>query len=257
MPPMMMMVSPMQSRSTSHGSMMHPGGPVPMVMPGQAMMGMNTPQQQHQHLYMSSPHYNANYDEHRHHLQSGSPSTFASPSMTPRNMYAMPMGTPGPTTAAGVAGYGPGNYYGNMAGHHMRPHHGGGGGPMAGAPVMTSQHSSGPYMNVQSPYGYGSPANNAAYPHNNGYPSPGRMAPMMAHQMSQQGSYGPQYGQGPAGRGYGHYGTSPHHMNQRAMSSGYGKGPGPAPQPTGTSGCGMVNNPSSTGGYNQIPEEAK
>ena len=122
------------------------------------------------------------------------------------------------------------------------------GGQLA-APVMVQQQSSGPYMAVSQSYNpqlqMYSPSPAHAYPQQNGYPSPGRGAPMMMHQNSQQGHHGQQVmyavpGQGgqmmyqqqgnqmTGMRGYppqqSPYASSPH-FPQRALSHGYGQMP--------------------------------
>ena len=163
------------------------------------------------------------------------------PNMTPRGTYASPMGHPaqsayGHQSYFGVNGPMPVRPYGNNAAMMHGQH-----GPMS-APMMVQQQSSGPYMGMQNQMGMVFPSPRAAhvYPQQqNGYPSPGPMAPVMMHQGSQQG-YGNQnmmypnqnmYGGHPQmGRGYAGnhtpYGSSPHqphHLAQRAMSSGYGQ----------------------------------
>lgn len=230
------MSSPVQSRSGSSNAMVYSGhvanlgtGYIPPAM---------TPQ----HMHAGMPHYQQQFEEHRlHNMQNGIPSTYASPSMTPRNMYVTPMGPPAQIP------FGQPGYYGNVP-QHMRGY---AGTPSVShvtlgqttAPLMAPQHSSGPYVNMQQPFGYGSPTAGHIYPAS-GYPSPGRVAPMMMHQGSQQGHpVGPQmvYGVVPGGQmyaqqhlrgGYGggmtSYGTSPHqahYMGQRTMSTGYGKPP--------------------------------
>lgn len=228
-------MSPSQSRSGSH-----------QTLPFQAQMqhmagGPHIPQAvtpQHGH---HGPHYQQHFDDQRMHMPNGSPSMFASPNMTPRGAYASPMGHPaqpgyGHQSYFGVNGPMPGRPYGNNAAM-MHGQHG-----QISAPMMMQQQSSGPYMGMQNPMGmvFPSPRVAHAFPQQqNGYPSPGPMAPVMMHQGSQQG-YGNQsmmyantgmYGGHPQmGRGYGGnhtpYGSSPHqphHLGQRAMSSGYGQ----------------------------------
>lgn len=226
-------VSPTQSRTGSsntipfHGQMQQMAG-------GPHMHQGGTPQ----HGHHAGQHFQPHFDEQRMH--NGSP-MFASPSMTPRNMYVSPMGHPGQT-------YGTPQYHGGGP-MGMRPPYGNNAGMMhnqygnMGAPMMVQQQSSGPYMGMPNQFGmaYPSPSPGHVYPQQqNGYPSPGRMAPVMMHQHSQQGHQAGQQGMyGTPGHMYGQqqqmrggyggnhtpYGTSPHqshHMGQRAMSSGYG-----------------------------------
>lgn len=227
-------VSPTQSRTGSthtipfHGQMQQMAGAPHMHQGGN-----------HQHGHHAGQHFQPHFDEQRMH--SGSP-MFASPNMTPRNMYVSPMGHPGQT-------YGTPQYHGGGP-MGMRPPYGNNAGMMhnqyggMGAPMMVQQQSSGPYMGMPGQFGmaYPSPSPGHVYPQQqNGYPSPGRMAPVMMHQHSQQGHQSGQQGMyGTPGHMYGQqqqqmrggyagshtpYGTSPHqthHMGQRAMSSGYG-----------------------------------
>lgn len=230
--------SPAQSRSNSsqaipfHGQMQQmPTGP-------HMSQGLAP-----QHGHHGGNHYQSHYEDQRLHMQNGSPQVFASPSMTPRNMYASPMGHP-------AQAYAHQSYFGAGGPISMRPY---GNNPtmmhsqhsQMGAPMMVAQQSNGPFIGVPGSFQgmmYPSPTPGHVYPQQNGFPSPGRMAPVMMQQNSQQGHLGHQqliysspghsggmYGQQPPmGRGYGGnhtpYGTSPHqphHLNQRAMSSGY------------------------------------
>lgn len=226
-------VSPSQSRTSSshtipfHGQMQQMAG-APHMHPS------GTPQ----HGHHAGQHFQPHFDEQRMH--NGSP-MFASPNMTPRNMYVSPMGHP-------AQAYGTPHYQGGGP-MGMRPPYGNNAGMMhnqyggMGAPMMVQQQSSGPYMGMPNQFGmaYPSPSPGHVYPQQqNGFPSPGRMAPVMMHQHSQQGHQSnPQGMYGTPGHMYGQqqqmrggyagshtpYGTSPHqphHMGQRAMSSGYG-----------------------------------
>lgn len=225
-------MSPSQSRSGSHQAL-----PFQAQMP-QGASGNQMPQAvTPQHGHHGGPHYQPHFDDQRMHMQNGSPSMFT-PNMTPRGAYASPMGHPAQSAYGHQSYFGgpmPVRPYGNNAAM-MHGQHG-----HMGAPMMVQQQSSGPYMGMQNQMGMVFPSPRAAhvYPQQqNGYPSPGPMAPVMMHQGSQQG-YGNQnmmypnqamYGGHPQmGRGYGGntpYGSSPHqphHLAQRAMSSGYGQ----------------------------------
>ncbi len=178
----------------------------------QGVPQVHTPQQNphqlhgHQHHHPTAPHH---FDDHRMHFSSSTSSVHPSPRLNQINMaYPSPMiqhtqlsyGQPMPQYAMGPGAP-------QMA--HMRQIQGGPQfvHPQGGhaAPMMVHQTSGGPYMGV--PQGVGvqfnshvpmySPAQGHVYPHPNGppplppgssgYPSPGRGAPMMMHQGSQQG----------------------------------------------------------------------
>ncbi len=212
-----------------------------------------------QHAPHAGPHqYPHQYDDGTHRLQFGTatPGVYPSPSVASRqtSTYASPM--PHPAQLA----YQQQPYFGTptQMPMQMRPYPGTPGmmhaqvGQM-GAPMMVQQPSNGPYMAVphqqfNPQMQMYSPNASHAYPHQNGgYSSPGRMAPMMMQQGSQQSHGGapnmmfsvsnqgvpmgyPQQ-QMAMGRGnYGghQYGTTPHQgysMQPRTMSSGYGQIP--------------------------------
>jgi hypothetical protein len=248
-PPIM---TPLQSRSTSnqhipyaaHG-MAIPSGPanIPHI---------TTPQ----HISHPGGHQFAHqYDEGSHRVPFGAnvQGMYSSPGMGSRqaSAYASPM------TNQAQLSYQQPQYFGtpSQMSVQMRPYPGTPGmmhaqvGQMP-APIMVQQPSNGPYMAVPQPFNHQaqmySPSPGHAYPHQNGgYSSPGRMAPMMMQQGSQQG-----HGQAPnmmysvssqgtpvmyqqqpqmmsrASYGGNQYGT-PHQgyaMQQRTMSSGYGQG---------------------------------
>jgi hypothetical protein len=152
------------------------------------------------------------------------------------------------------------------------------------APMMIQQQSSGPYMTVpQYPPQMYSPNPTHVYPQQNGYPSPGRTAPMMMQQGSQQGHhggqqamytqqaqmnmYGQQGGQMPGMRpGFptqpGSYGSSPlqpHNFQQRTMSGGYGQMPKMMPQHMPQQNHGPpLNAPQQPSAYGpMVPDDAK
>lgn len=225
--------SPTQSRtSSSHTIPFH--GQMQQMAGAPHMHQTSTPQ----HSHHAGQHFQPHFDEQRMH--NGSP-MFASPNMTPQNMYSSPMGHPGQA-------YGAPQYHGGGP-MGMRPPYGNNAAMMhgqygaMGAPMMVQQQSNGPYMGMPNQFGmaYPSPSPRHVYPQQqNGFPSPGRMAPVMMHQHSQQGHQAnPQAMYGTSGHMYGQqgqmrggyagnhtpFGTSPHqphHMGQRAMSSGYG-----------------------------------
>lgn len=259
--------SPVQSRSSSSQAIpFH--GQMQQMASGPHMSQASTPQ----HSHHGGNHYQPHFEDQRLHMQNGSPQVFASPNMTPRNMYATPMGHPAPAYAHqsyfGAGGPVPMRPYGNNP-VMMHSQHG-----QMSAPMMVQQQSSGPFMGVPGQYQgmmYPSPNPSHVYPQQNGFPSPGRMAPVMMHQNSQQahlghqqmmysatGHNGAMYGQQHTiGRGYGGnhtpYGTSPHqplHLNQRAMSSSYTqKG---MPQMTANSGP-PANAPQQPAAFGQMP----
>lgn len=232
-------ISPAQSRSSSSQALPFHGQQMQQMSSGPHIVQASTPQ----HSHHSGNHYQPHFEDQRLHIQNGSPQIFASPNMTPRNVYASPMGHPAQT-------YAHQSYFGTGGPVSMRPY---GNTPtmihaqhnQMVAPMMVQQQSSGPFMGIPGQLPgmmYPSPNPGHVYPQQNGFPSPGRMAPVMMHQNSQQGHLGHQhmmystggytgamYGQQPPmGRGYGGnhtpFGTSPHqahHMGQRTMSSGY------------------------------------
>ncbi|PGH12339.1 hypothetical protein AJ80_06749 [Polytolypa hystricis UAMH7299] len=157
----------------------------------------------HQHHPPGPPHYE---DHHRMQMSASSSQAYPSPRLQQSHIaYQSPMahhaqlafGQPGPQFY--VPGQGPQP--------HMRQYPGGPQfvAPQNGvsAPMMVQQPSSGPYMGmpqgVAAPYNpqmhMYSPSPAHAYPQHgqpppqthSGYPSPGRGAPMMMHQGSQQG----------------------------------------------------------------------
>lgn len=257
------MSSPVQSRSGSSNAMVYTG---PITNTGAGYM---PPSLAPHHMHAGVPHFQQQFEEQRlHNMQNGIPSTYASPSMTPRSIYVTPMGPPAQIP------FGQPGYFSNVP-QHMRGYAGTPSMPhvtpgQTVAPLMAPQHSSGPYVSMQQQFGYGSPTPGHIYPAS-GYPSPGRVAPMMLHQGSQPGHSvapqmvygvvpgGPMYGQqhmrGGYGSGMASYGTSPHqthYLGQRTMSTGYGKPP-PISANTGP----VVNTPPQAGSYVPSQEEPK
>lgn len=244
-------ISPLQSRSNSTQHIPYQNQAPQHLQNGQQNHSqLSTPHRTPSHMHPS--HYPHHGDE-RMQMPAGSPQVYHSPHVTPGQMvYPSPMINP-----AQIA-YGQQPYFGaqsNQGPMQMRQYqgtpqfmhtqHG-----QLAAPVMVQQQSSGPYMaipqnyNPQMPMYSSSPSH--AFPQQNGYPSPGRGAPMMMHQNSQQGHHGQQMmypipGQGgqvmyqqqnAQMRGYppqqGPYASSPHQhhgFQPRAMSNGYGQMP--------------------------------
>jgi hypothetical protein len=210
-------------------------------------------------------HHPAHLDEshHRMHFSTSSPQVYPSPRLpSGQIVYSSPMGHPAQLAYGQPAQYftaqgGPQpmqvrQYPGTPQFMHSQP------GQLA-APMMVQQQSSGPYLvpqqyTPQMPMYSPSPAHVypqhvAQQPHS-GFPSPGRGAPMMMHQGSQQGHHPGQPlmyavpGQ-PGQMGYpqqaghmmrgaynaqqGPYGSSPQHhfppQPQRMSSAGYGQMP--------------------------------
>ena len=162
------------------------------------------PQQQHHHA-VGMPHH---FDEHRLHISP--PTVLPSPRLQPVNMaYPSPMGQHAQLVyGQPVPQYGMGPVGAQMAplrqfsgAPHFVSQHGG----HITAPMMTHSPSGGHLSSMSQGYGGSftqqmpvySPNPVHAYPHHggppppqpgsNGYPSPGRGAPMMIHQGSQQG----------------------------------------------------------------------
>lgn len=205
-----------------------------------------------------APHqYPHQYDDGTHRLQFGNatPGVYPSPSIPSRqtSTYASPMPHPAQLS------YQQQPFFGTptQMPMQMRPFPGTPGmmhaqaGQM-GAPMMVQQPSNGPYMAVPQQFNpqmqMYSPNANHVYPQQNGgYASPGRVAPMMMQQGSQQSHAGapnmmfsvsnqgvpmgyPQQQMGvPRANFGGHqYGATPHQgygMQHRTMSSGYGQIP--------------------------------
>ncbi|KAK2737772.1 hypothetical protein FQN57_007420 [Myotisia sp. PD_48] len=157
-----------------------------------------------QHQHGAPLHFD---DHHRMQISSSTSQVYPSPrlqhtpmayqpSVGPHNQLAMGHGVPPYYVGQGHQQPGPMRHYPN--GPHFANTPNG-----TGAPMMTHQASSGPYMNM--PQGMGTPYNPPmqmyspspahVYPQhvqppgqpNSGYPSPSRGAPMMMHQGSQQG----------------------------------------------------------------------
>ncbi|KAI9771328.1 MAG: hypothetical protein M1840_002298 [Geoglossum simile] len=221
---------------------------------------------QHHHPVGPAPHF----DDHRIHVSSP-PSVLPSPHLQPANLaYPSPMQPRAQLMYGQHVPYAIGPNGPQMFGQYpsvpqFAPQQGG----QVGAPMMaTHSHSGGPFMIPHVPFGQQmqmySPGQVHAYPQHGpppppgstGYPSPGRGAPMMMHQGSQQGQppqqmmmigmspgqhvqpiYAPQPGQIPIiQRGYPHpqqpqFGTSPHHPHYQHRG-GPGGNYGPPP-PTG------------------------
>lgn len=281
--PLAPVASPAQSRSgsTQHIPYQGPVGGPPNGPAG--IPHISTPQ----HVPHAGPHqYAQQYDDghHRMPLSSGSPAMFPSPNISSRQLsaYASPMGHPAQLS------YVQQPYFGAPVGQmpiQMRPYPGTPGmmhaqiGGQMTAPMMVQQPSNGPYMTVPQqfthPMSMYSPNPAHVYPQQNGYSSPGRVAPMMMQQGSQQGhavapnmmytlsaqgTGGPMaypQQQGPMGMvrgGYaGHhaYGSSPHQpypMAQRTISSGYGQKVLPQPMQHGP----PLNVPQQPAAYSQM-----
>jgi len=249
-----------------------------------------------QHAPQAGPHqYHHQYDDGGHRMQFGTatPGVFPSPSMASRqaSAYASPMGHTAQLT------YPQQPYFGTPGGQmpmQMRGYSGTPGvmhapvGPMS-APMMVQQQSNGPYMAVPQQFNpqmqMYSPNLGHAYPQQNGgYSSPGRMAPMMMQQGSQQSHPSapnmmfsisnqgapmmyPQQQMGmPRGNygGAGHqYGSTPHQgygMQHRTMSSGYGQIPQKMHPHMGANHGPQVNGPAQGPAYGQmepVPDDNK
>jgi len=174
----------------------------------QAHASQQAPHQLHpqQHLHPAGPHH---YDDHRMHISSSSSSVFPSPRPQYSNMaYPSPMaqhaqlayGQPMPPYFIGPNGpqptpirqYPGGPQFVNPPGAHL------------GAPMMVQQHSNGSFMSMPQAMAVPfnpqmqmySPGQGHAIPQYgdppqppSNYPSPGRGAPLMIHQGSQQGQH--------------------------------------------------------------------
>lgn len=252
---MLAVISPVQSRSGSTQQVPFPGQGVVLPNGPAGIPHISTPQ----HGPHGGPHqYPHQYDDGNHRGQYGAATgVFPSPSIPSRqaSAYASPMNHPAQLS------YQQQQYFGTPNGQmqmQMRPYPNTPGmmhaqvGQM-GAPMMVQQPSNGPYMAVPQQFNpqmqMYSPNPGHVYPQQNGgYPSPGRMAPMMMPQGSQQGhpaapnmmfslsSQGSamaypqqQMGMHRGNYGGGHqYGGTPHQgygMQHRTMSSSYGQGP--------------------------------
>ncbi|EXJ82059.1 hypothetical protein A1O1_08128 [Capronia coronata CBS 617.96] len=284
-------VSPSQSRS---GSAHH------LPFAGQGVVVPNAPSNlphiaAPQHAIHGGPHqYPHQYDDGSHRMQFGAanPGVYPSPNIPSRqaSAYASPM-----THPAQLA-YQQQPYFGTVAGQMPMPVRPFAGTPgmmhaqvgQTGAPMMVQQPSNGPYMAVPQQFNHQmpmySPNPGHVYPQQNGgYSSPGRVAPMMMQQGSQQGhpsapnmmfsmsnQGGPivypqqQMAMPRGGYGGGHqYGSTPHQgyaMQHRAISGGYGQMPQkmhPAMQQNHGS---VVNGPAQGPAFGQMegaPEDAK
>ena len=253
-------ISPSQSRSTSSQHIPYAGqGMVIPSGPANLPYISNPPHVPH----AGSHHYPHQYDDGSQRMQygGGNPSVFPSPSLASRqaSAYASPM------AHAAQLSYGQQAYFGtpnSQMSVPMRPYPNTPGmmhaqvGQMS-APMMVQQPSNGPYMAVQQQFNHQtiySPNPSHVYPQvHGGYSSPGRIAPMMMQQGSQQGhlhapnmmysmsNHGapplvyqqqqpqqPQMGVHRGGYGGHQYGSTPHQgyaMQHRTMSSGYGQIP--------------------------------
>lgn len=281
--PSIPVATPAQSRSGSSHHIPYLGQGVAIPNGPANVPHISTPQ----HVPHSGPHqYPHQYEDGNHRMQFGAatPGVYPSPSMPSRqtSAYASPMTHPAQLS------YQQQPYFGTPTGQmpmQMRPYPGTPGmmhaqvGQM-GAPMMVQQPSNGPYMAVPQQFNHPmqmySPNPNPVYPQQNGgYSSPGRMAPMMMQQGSQQGhpaapnmmfsisnqgapAVYPQQQMGmPRGNyGGGHqYGSTPHQgyaMQHRTMSSGYGQIPQKMhPQMQANHGHAM-NGPPLGPGYGQM-----
>jgi hypothetical protein len=251
-------ISPSQSRSSSSHHIPYAGQGMAIPNGPANIPHISTPQ----HVPHAGPQqFQHQYEDGTHRIQygAGTPGMYPSPSMASRqaSAYASPMTHPAQLS------YQQQQYFGTPTGQvpmqmQMRQFPGTPGmmhaqvGQMS-APMMVQQPSNGPYMNVPQQFNpqmgqMYSP--NPGYVHpqqNGGYSSPGRMAPMMMQQGSQQGH--PQapnmmysmsnqgahmvYPQTQMGMHRGSYGGghqygTPHQgyaMQHRTMSSGYGQIP--------------------------------
>ncbi|KAG9788861.1 hypothetical protein KCU88_g1672, partial [Aureobasidium melanogenum] len=248
-------VSPAQSRSGS-SHIPFPGQVVGIPNGPANLPHVAAPQQG---VHGGTPQYAHQYDDGSHRMQFGAGNTgvYPSPSIPSRqaSTYASPMAHP-----AQLA-YQQQPYFGTPSGQipvQMRPFAGTPGMMHAqvgqvGAPMMVQQPSNGPYMAIPPQFNHQAPVYSPTpghiYPQQNGgYSSPGRVAPMMMQQGSQQGHpaapnmmfsmsnqgapmlYPQQHIPVPRG-GYGgghQYGQTSHQgypMQHRTMSSGYGQMP--------------------------------
>ncbi|KIX95372.1 uncharacterized protein Z520_08889 [Fonsecaea multimorphosa CBS 102226] len=248
-------VSPAQSRSSSSHHIPMYGQGIAIPNGPANIPHISTPQHVPHNASHPFPHQ---YEDGGHRMQYGAatPQVFSSPNMASRqaSAYASPMAHPAQLS------YQSQPYFGTATGQmpmQMRPYPGTPGmmhaqvGQMS-APMMVQQPSNGPYMAVPQHFNpqmqMYSPNPSQAYPQQNGgYASPGRMAPMMMQQGSQQGhppapsmmfsvsnqgaapmAY-PQQQMGMHRGSYGgghQYGSTPHQgyaMQHRTMSSGYGQ----------------------------------
>ncbi|OAL37299.1 hypothetical protein AYO20_03475 [Fonsecaea nubica] len=247
-------ISPAQSRSSSSHHIPYLGQGMAIPNGPGNIPHISTPQ----HVPHNGPHqFPHQYEDASHRMQYGAatPGVFSSPSMASRqaSAYASPMAHPAQLS------YQSQPYFGTPTGQmpmQMRTYPGTPGmmhaqvGQMS-APMMVQQPSNGPYMAVPPHFNHQmqmySPNPNQVYPQQNGgYSSPGRMAPMMMQQGSQQGhppapsmmfsvsNQGaapmafPQQQMGMHRGSYGghQYGSTPHQgyaMQHRTMSSGYGQ----------------------------------
>jgi hypothetical protein len=256
-PPVPPIMSPSQSRSSSSQHVPYAGQGMPVPNGPANIPHISTPQ----HLAHGGPHqFQHQYEDGAHRMPYGSatPGVYPSPSMASRqaSTYGSPMVHPAQLS------YQPQQFFGTPHGQipvpmPIRQFPGTPGmmhaqvGQMA-APMMAQQPSNGPYMAGPQQFNpqmqMYSPNPSYAHPQpNGGYSSPGRMAPMMMPQGSQQGhaqapnmmysmsNQGQNVGFPPAQMGmhrgsYGNqhpYGT-PHQgyaMQHRTMSSGYGQIP--------------------------------
>lgn len=250
-------ISPLQSRSTSSQHIPFAGQGMTVPNGPANIPHISTPQ----HVPQTGAHqFQHQYEDaaHRMHYGAGTPGIYPSPSMASRQVsaYASPMPHPAQLS------YQQQQYFGTPTGQipmqmQMRHIPGTPGlmhaqmGQMT-APMMVQQQSNGPYMNNPQQFApqmgqMYSPNPSYAHPQQNGgFSSPGRMAPMMMQQGSQQGhpqapnmmysmsNQGAQmmYPQSQMNMHRGNYGGNqygtPHQgygMQHRTMSSGYGQIP--------------------------------
>ncbi|KAJ9606620.1 poly(A)-binding protein binding protein [Cladophialophora chaetospira] len=245
------------SRSSSSQHVPYAGQPMAIPNGPASVPHISTPQ----HVSHGGPHqFQHQYEDAAHRMQygAGTPSMFPSPSMASRqsnSTFQSPMSHPAQLSYQQQQYYGtPGQIPMQM---QMRQYPGTPGlmhaqmGQMT-APMMVQQQSNGPYMNTPQHFNpqmgqMYSPNPSFAHPQQNGgYSSPGRMAPLMMQQGSQQGhpqapnmmysmsNQGAQMGypQAQMGMHRGNYGGAqygaPHQgyaMQHRTMSSGYGQIP--------------------------------
>lgn len=287
----MPVVSPAQSRAGSTHQVPYPGQ-APVIPNAPANLAQTAVPQHGMHAVPQQ--YTHQYEDGSHRMQFGAANlgVYPSPSIPSRqaSTYASPM-----THPAQLA-YQQQPYFGAPTGQmpmQVRPFAGTPGMMHAqvgqvGAPMMVQQPSNGPYMAVPQQFNHQmpmySPNPGHVYPQQNGgYSSPGRVAPMMMQQGSQQGHHaapnmmfsmsnqgGPlvypqqQMGLPRGGYGGGHqYGSTPHQgytMQHRTMSTGYGQIPQKMHAPMQPSHGPAMNGPPQGPAYPPLeagPEDGK
>jgi hypothetical protein len=199
--PMVPSISP-HNMGMNHHSMPHQHQ-LPMQLQSGGVSTSHTPHHTPRHAPVQ-PHMGPNGHQHYDdHVMRYSHSSSVQPSPRAMQPYIASHGQVqphGPVYQQALPGYGmsPGGYPMAMRQPSGGPQFMTPSGPAMGGHMMTTQHSSGPYMNTMNAQGpVYSPIPNQAYPHHNGpmpqqpgvqgYPSPRPPAPMMVPQGSQQG----------------------------------------------------------------------